>query len=538
MSREFQIISLLEKSGFSTEQMEHTPSYERAHLIQKAIEQKKLSEEELISFCFENKINYLPKKQVEKISIEKDHPQIPSQFAWDHQVILWEEKESSFVILASLANLVNEHLSEDLRQILEREVELIFVLPQSVREKIENFYTEAQSSSSPQAEIGENEAPIIRLVDKMIEKALEMRASDIHIEPQEKNIWIRYRIDGYLNKISEHPSELLAPIVSRIKIMSKTMSMAEKRLPQDGKIQLKIEGQEIDLRVSSIPSIRGESIVIRLFRKEAQSLSIENAGFSGDDLETMKSLISSPDGIILITGPTGSGKTTTLYSFLNHVNHPDKKIITVEDPVEYELLGINQVMIKTQIGMTFPVALRAILRQAPNIIMVGEIRGINTSTIAMNAALTGHLVLSTLHTNDSASAIPRLINMGIQSFLIASSVRAIIAQRLVRKLCSQCKQPAELALNTIKLLNLKGRMDKISQADGCRECNFTGYRGRVGIFEIFIMNDSLRHMINQGESARKLKEKAKEFGMLTLQEDGIKKIVQGLTSVEEILSIT
>ena len=541
--KESEIIALLERVGFPSEKIKHTPNYERAHLIEEAIKNEKLTEKDLISFCKDQGIRYLKKEDLKKLDIQIYTQKIPANFAWENQVFLIAEEDSYFLVLSSLANLFNQHLEDDLKLILEKEVQIAFSLPQGVKEKLEKFYKKKSLPVETQTNIDssqkeKDDAPIIQLVNEMIKSAVEMRASDIHIEPQGNKIWIRYRIDGHLKKTAEHPINLLGAIVSRIKIMSKSMSMAEKRLPQDGRIQLEINKQEIDLRISSVPSIAGESIVIRILQKGSQSLSIEKAGFSNKDLETMKRLISMPDGIILITGPTGSGKTTTLYSFLNHINKPDKKIITVEDPVEYELSGINQVMVRNNIGMTFALALRAILRQAPNIIMIGEIRGINTSTIAMNAALTGHLVLSTLHTNDAPSAVPRLMNMGIQPFLIASSVRAIVAQRLVRKLCSHCKQPSKLSKNMIKLLKLENNEETIYEAKGCEKCRFTGYEGRIGIFEIFLINDVLKHMINQGATSLKLKQKAQDFGMLTLREDGIKKILQGITSVEEVLSLT
>ncbi|MEM7393901.1 MAG: GspE/PulE family protein, partial [Verrucomicrobiota bacterium] len=390
-------------------------------------------------------------------------------------------------------------------------------------------------------EAGEEEAPIIKLVSNMLAEAAKTRASDIHIEPLEKCVRIRFRIDGALHVVEEHPRKLLAPIVSRLKIMTGTMSIAEKRIPQDGRIQVKLGSKPIDLRVSTVVSNHGESIVMRILDKTALLLGLGQLGFFSDQQETFENLVALPDGIILVTGPTGSGKTTTLYACLNYVNKPDKKIITVEDPVEYQLSGINQVQVKEKIGMTFAAALRAMLRQAPNIIMLGEIRDEETATIAMNASLTGHLVFSTLHTNDAPGAVARLSDMGIKPFLTASAVRAIEAQRLVRKVCEKCKQPAELSEKEMRMLNLDAAQmadSNVVKGRGCDQCKLTGHKGRQGIYEIFVIDDEVRHMINENLTTPELRRRAREMGMRTLREDGIRKVLAGITSATEVIRAT
>ncbi len=385
------------------------------------------------------------------------------------------------------------------------------------------------------------DAPIIKLVFTTLSEAFKMRASDIHIEPLETSVRVRFRVDGKLAEVDTHPKKLLPAIIARLKVMSGTMSIAEKRLPQDGRIQVRLGEKEIDLRVSSVPSNHGESIVMRILDKSSLVLGLPELGFFSDDQETFQRLIGLPDGIILVTGPTGAGKTTTLYACLHTINQPDRKIITVEDPVEYELAGINQVMVKADIGMTFANALRAMLRQAPNIIMIGEIRDAETANIAINASLTGHLVFSTLHTNDAPSAVARLADIGVKRFLIASAVRAIMAQRLVRKLCKECKQPAVLTDQELRSLNLdaaRAASASIFGPQGCDKCRRLGFKGRMGIFEIFTIDDEVRQMINQNLTTTQLRRRARELGMRTLREDGIRKVLAGLTSASEVIHVT
>ena len=451
-----------------------------------------------------------------------------------------------------VSDILDFEVLDSLPHVLGKEVNFVAGAPGAITEALKKFFGSegvkdaASEGFSVMGSDGEEsadseDAPIIRMVSQLLVDAFKMRASDIHIEPMETSLRIRNRVDGKLIEVDQHPKKLLPAIIARLKVMSGSMSIAEKRLPQDGRIQLKMGGKEVDLRVSSVPSNHGESIVMRILDKSALSLGLPQLGFLSDDQEIFRKLITLPDGIILVTGPTGSGKTTTLYGCLNEINKPDKKIITVEDPVEYEMAGINQVMVKADIGMTFAAALRAMLRQAPNIIMVGEIRDAETANIAINAALTGHLVFSTLHTNDAPSAVARLADIGIKKFLIASAVRAIVAQRLVRKLCDKCKKPADLSEKEMRTLNIDSSMmagGKIMGPVGCDNCRGGGYRGRMGIFEIFQVDDEVRHLINQDLSTPQLRKRARELGMRTMREDGIRKVLSGLTSAQEVIGVT
>ncbi len=384
------------------------------------------------------------------------------------------------------------------------------------------------------------EAPIIKYVHMVISEALKRRASDIHMEPLEKRFRVRYRIDGVLHEVENPPKRLQPAIVSRIKLMS-NVSIAEKRVPQDGRINIRVGPKVIDLRVSTLPTAFGESIVMRILDKEGLNLGLPQLGFFSDDQATFERIIALPDGVFLVTGPTGSGKSTTLYSALNYINHPDRKIITVEDPVEYEMTGINQVQVRRDVGMTFAAALRSMLRQAPNIIMVGEIRDKETAEIAINASLTGHMVFSTLHTNDAPSAVSRLIDIGIKPFLVSAAVRAVLAQRLVRRNCQNCREPNEPDEKLLQSLGI--RPDQAAEATfmagaGCPKCNGTGFRGRVGIFEMFSINEELQQMIYEEASLVALRNKAREMGMRTMREDGVRKILAGVTTANEVLHAT
>jgi type IV pilus assembly protein PilB len=395
--------------------------------------------------------------------------------------------------------------------------------------------------SDERNEASDDDAPIIRLVMDMLAEAVTSRASDIHVEPMDKRLRIRYRIDGELQETASHPKHLHAPMLARLKIMTGQMSIDERRVPQDGRIQARVAGKEIDLRVSTVPTAHGESVVMRILDKSSILLGLSDLGFFSDDLNVFSELLALPDGIVLVTGPTGSGKTTTLYACLNNVNRPDRKIITVEDPVEYTLSGINQVPVREDVGMTFASALRSMLRQAPNIIMIGEIRDPETAQIAINAALTGHLVLSTLHTNDAPGAVARMNNLKVKPFLIATAVRAMMAQRLVRKLCNECKKPGELTEKEIRTLGLDASRlsdSKIMTNCGCGKCRGTGYRGRMCIVEIFKVDDQVRHMINEQLSTPQLRRRARELGMRTLREDAIRKVLAGLTTASEAIEST
>ncbi|MFL2825632.1 MAG: GspE/PulE family protein [Coraliomargaritaceae bacterium] len=402
--------------------------------------------------------------------------------------------------------------------------------------------TEALSGDGGQAVVlGDGEdSPIVRYVQTVITEALNRRASDIHMEPLETRFRIRFRIDGVLHEIENPPKRLQPTLLSRIKLMA-NVSIAEKRIPQDGRIGIDVGEKSIDLRVSVLPTAHGESIVMRILDKEALNLGLPQLGFFSDDQANFERVISLPDGVFLVTGPTGSGKSTTLYSALNYINHPDRKIITVEDPVEYEMSGINQVGVKRDVGMTFSAALRSMLRQAPNIIMVGEIRDKETAEIAINASLTGHMVFSTLHTNDAPSAVSRLVDIGIKPFLVSASIRSVLAQRLVRKICPKCK---ESSVPEGRLLNSLGiRPDQIANATfmkgtGCEHCNQTGYRGRIGVFEMFNVNEEIEQMIYEEVSLVALRERSREMGMRTMREDGIRKVLAGVTTPDEVLKTT
>jgi type IV pilus assembly protein PilB len=449
---------------------------------------------------------------------------------------------------------------DSLSFLLQRDIELVCTSPEKIREALIKYYGTADEASdviqqkigdvdlglelgdgATLAETDETDAPIIRLVSMLLIEAHRLGASDIHLEPLDKKFRVRFRIDGVLQEMQAPPKRLQSAIISRLKIMSGSMSIAEKRLPQDGRIQVKIKKRPIDLRVSTIPTNHGESMVLRVLDKTSLILGLPELGFFSDDQETFERLIKLPDGILLVTGPTGSGKTTTLYACLHYINKPDRKIITVEEPIEYQMTGINQVQVNPEIGMTFPAALRSILRQAPNVIMIGEIRDPETANIATASSLTGHLVFSTLHTNDAPSAVARLIDIGVQPFLVASSVRAIMAQRLIRRLCSECKEPGELSETELRALRIEPgqlREAQVMKPVGCEACRRTGYRGRMGIFEIFIVDDEVRHMINRRSSTMLLRQRARELGMRTLREDGVRKVLAGLTSADEVISVT
>ena len=386
----------------------------------------------------------------------------------------------------------------------------------------------------------ENDAPIIKLVGLIIMEAYRNRASDIHIEPLEKRLRVRYRIDGVLQEVDSPPKRLQSSIVSRLKIMS-NMSIAEKRVPQDGRIQIPVMGRTLDLRVSALPTNHGESVVMRILDKSSLLLGLGDLGFYSDQQELMNKVITSADGVFLVTGPTCSGKTTTLYACLNTINKPDRKIITVEDPVDYQLSGINQVQVNADINLTFAAALRSILRQAPNIIMIGEIRDVETAEIAVQASLTGHLVFSTLHTNDAPSAVTRLIDIGVKPFLVASATRAIMAQRLIRRICSKCKEPYTPTDYEMKALSLDPNeiaKTTIYKGRGCGDCSRTGYRGRTGIYELFFIDEEVRRLIYERVPANVLRTRARELGMRTLREDGVRKIMSGVSTPEEVISIT
>ncbi len=385
-----------------------------------------------------------------------------------------------------------------------------------------------------------DDAPIIRLVNSLLQQAVKERASDIHLEPFESEIRVRFRVDDVLSEpIQSLPRSLQASVVSRMKIMA-GLNIAEKRLPQDGRIRLKIAGRDYDVRVSTVPVTHGERVVLRLLPRTTDMFDLERLGFGKTQLEVMQRLIHRPNGIVLVTGPTGSGKTTTLYAALSRINSVDKNIITIEDPVEIQLRGVGQIEVSPKIGLTFASGLRSVLRQDPNVILVGEIRDLETAEIAIQASLTGHLVFSTLHTNDAPSAITRLADMGVEPFLVASSLAAVLAQRLVRVLCEECKEPWEPTAEQLGEIGIRTKNGPITiyRPAGCVRCGHTGYRGRVGIMELMMIDDDIRNMVTHTTDSKAIKRCAVEKGMGTLRADGARKVVQGVTSIAEVLRAT
>lgn len=390
------------------------------------------------------------------------------------------------------------------------------------------------------ADEADADAPIIQLVHTILAEAVRRGASDIHWEPQERRFRVRYRVDGVLYEVDHPPKRLQLAIISRLKLMA-NISIAEKRLPQDGRFQRVIEGRPLDFRVASLPTTHGESVVMRILDRASVMLGLPELGLWPDDRTTLERLLALSDGLVLVTGPTGSGKTSTLYACLQHLNRPDRKIITVEDPIEYQLTGINQVPVRTEVGVTFATALRAILRQAPNVVMIGEIRDLETAEIAINAALTGHLVFSTLHTNNAAGAVARLVDLGVKPFLVASALRAVVAQRLVRKTCEKCARPYTYTEQERLALGLgvaPPAHANLQRGDGCPACRNTGYHGRSGIFEFLVVDDEIQRMIYAKPGAAQLHAAARAKGLRTLREDGARKTIAGLTTAEEVVSIT
>ena len=482
---------------------------------------------------------------------------VPTEVAKRFRVVPVAESESGLMV--AVADPLNFDTFDAVAHVLQRDVEWVCSTPDQIQVALRKYYGTADEASEEieahfngDIQIGDTmvqgaegetgDAPIIKMVTMMLLEAHNMRASDIHLEPLEKRFRVRFRVDGVLHEMQSPPKKLQSAICSRLKIMTGSMSIAEKRLPQDGRIQVKMgKNKQIDLRVSTVPTSHGESIVMRILDKGALNLGLPQLGFLSDDQEVFEKLLMLPDGILLVTGPTGSGKTTTLYACLNVINKPDKKLITVEDPVEYQMAGINQVQVNTEIGMSFPAALRSILRQAPNIIMIGEIRDVETANIAINASLTGHLVFSTLHTNDAPGAVARLVDIGVQPFLVSSAVRAIMAQRLVRKICANCKHPYEMTESELETLGIDFTQmagANVSKGSGCDVCKHLGYKGRAGIFEIFLIDDEVRHMINNKSTTVELRKRAREMGMRTLREDGVRKVLAGMTSAEEVISVS
>ncbi len=499
------------------------------------------------------------------VALKEDFPPEPVlinhlsiQFMRESKFIPVRMEEKTLIVIMS--NPLDFYVLDAIRLATDCEVKVLFGKEKDILEAIERCYGSELTSMGKiiedidripeyQPEFEEDvdhlrdmasEGPVIRLVNLIITRAIEMRASDIHFEPFEDQLRLRYRIDGVLHDVESPPKRFQAAITSRIKIMAK-LNIAERRLPQDGRIMLRVKGKEIDFRVSTIPTIYGESVVLRILDKSSILLDIEKLGFPEDTLKRFKSLIQTPHGIILVTGPTGSGKTTTLYCSLEKINSSEKKIITVEDPVEYQLRGINQIPVKPSIGLNFANALRSIVRQDPDIILIGEIRDTETAEIAIHSALTGHLVLSTLHTNDAPSAITRLIDMGVEDYLLSSTLIGVLAQRLVRVACPFCKSPSSIDQSLLQELSRNDETLEsweIIETKGCSQCAGTGYLGRTGIFELFEVNDEIRKLILGKKDASFIKEVARKQGMRTLREDGWMKVKRGITTIPEVLRVT
>ncbi len=470
---------------------------------------------------------------------------IPPEMAREQGIVPVLEKGGRLVV--AIDDPGKRILVDQLRFVLGVEVATALATAGALKRALQRYYgaTEGGDASvarSMKIEEGdENDAPIVRLVARTFQQALEARASDIHVEPGRTAVRVRFRVDGMLRDVADHPLHLHAPLVSRLKIMA-SMDIAERRKPQDGRIGLTLEGREIDVRCSILPSSHGETIVMRLLDRSRSLISLKELGFEDDDYRWFKRQIRRPNGIVLVTGPTGSGKTTTLYGALTELNRPDVKIITAEDPVEYHIAGINQVQVNARIGLTFARILKAMLRAAPNIILVGEIRDHETAEIAIQSALTGHLVFSTLHTNDAPSALTRLVDIGVQPFLVSASVQAIVAQRLVRRLCKDCAEAyaptqAEVRALGFDPVTIAGR--KFKRARGCRACEGTGYRGRVAVFELLEMDQAIRELVFLNKGLEAVRQRAVATGALRpLVTDGARKVLAGETSVNEVVRVT
>lgn len=465
------------------------------------------------------------------------------------------EKDGRLIL--AMANPMDEFAADAVAMKLHLDVDRMVALPSELEEALESLYgggrstieeivdsldddTQGGGDDAERLRDLASEAPVIRLVSLLINESVERRASDIHIEPFENRLRVRYRIDGVMHEIASHPSRLRFAIISRIKIMAK-LNIAERRLPQDGRIRLSVRGNEVDLRVSTVPTDHGETVVLRVLDRSNVVLDFDRLGFEEDNRDAFRSLLSRPNGVILVTGPTGSGKTTTLYTALTELNSPDRKILTVEDPIEYRLEGINQIAIKPQIGLGFADVLRSILRQDPDIIMVGEIRDLETAQIAVQAALTGHLVLSTLHTNSAAGTVTRLLEMGVESYLLNSTLAGVVAQRLVRRLCQACRRPHPLSDDMISKLGVADLAETgagLYEAVGCEACGNTGYAGRLCVTEILEIDDAIKALILKNAAESDLLKAAAAAGMRTMYRDGMIKALAGETTAEEVLRVT
>lgn len=539
--------------------------------LQRAIQVQKLSGGKLTQILV--RLGLVAEKDIAQILVERfdyrlltadEYPQEPvlddgvisKAFMREQQVLPVADDETTLQV--AMLDPSDQFILRALRMATGRTIEPVLALSSELENAYERLYGAGAAQREQDDVLNESalstgvddverlrdmasEAPVIRLVNSVFSRALDSRASDIHIEPFEHHLSIRFRIDGVLQEV-ETPSAQLAPaVISRLKILSK-LNIAERRLPQDGRIQLRMQGRPIDLRVSTVPTMHGESVVMRILDKQSINLDLDAIGLSPQILKDFKAVLARPNGVFLVTGPTGSGKTTTLYAALSRLNTIDRKILTVEDPVEYQIEGVNQIQTASKVGLDFANALRSILRQDPDVVMIGEIRDKETAGIAIQAALTGHIVLSTLHTNDAPSAITRLLDMGMEDYLLTSTVNAVMSQRLVRVLCPHCKQPhnmnpEELSNMGVAHMAQQGQTVTVYVPAGCDECAHTGYRGRMGIHELLLMNDQVRHQVLQRASSEQIYRTAREYGMLSMFEDGFSKVLAGLTSTAEVLRV-
>jgi type IV pilus assembly protein PilB len=469
---------------------------------------------------------------------------IPADFAREQGILPVTERNGKLVV--AIDDQLKRIVVDQIQFSIGSEVTCALATPSAMLQALEHNYGEGEDaavarSMGAEGESEADDAPIIRLVTRMFNDALAMRASDIHVEPSHGIVRVRFRVDGVLRPVAEHPMHLAAPLISRLKIMA-SMDIAEKRKPQDGRIGLKLKGRDVDVRASILPTNHGESMVMRLLDRSASLIGLRELGFEEDDHTWFKRVIKQPNGIVLVTGPTGSGKTTTLYAALSELNRPDVKIITAEDPVEYHIAGINQVQIHPRIGLSFSRVLKAMLRAAPNVILVGEIRDLETAEIAIQASLTGHLVFSTLHTNDAPSALTRLIEMGVKPFLVSAAVQAVMAQRLVRRLCPECSQEYDADEGELRALGLDPRFHAgrtMRRARGCPACEGNGYQGRLGLFEVMEMDEAIRDMTFRGVGLDEVRKVALASHKLKpLLDDGARKVLAGSTTLTEVLRVT
>tara|TARA_B110001454_G_C12723308_1_gene436460 strand:- start:1468 stop:3156 length:1689 start_codon:yes stop_codon:yes gene_type:complete len=555
-----EIQNLLQKStGLSPEQLKtlwNNTSMIRSESIGDALSKKTFQNaEELVSeLCKELGLDFMKDVPYNDISADLVR-EIPINYSKQNSILPFKEETDQVTVLVS--NPLNVKALDDLRVLFGKRVKPVVTLAGKLLDAINRVYEKSTANLSGLDEIdqeevdledgivdlleaGEDDAPVIKLVNSLLFRAVKEKASDIHIEPYEKDMVVRFRIDGILFDIFKPPKKLQNAISSRIKVMA-NLNIAEKRLPQDGRIPLKVGGKDIDIRLSTVPTAHGERLVMRLQDRSNVILELEQLGFSEGNLLKIDDLLSRTYGIMLVTGPTGSGKSTTLYACLSRLNSTDVNILTVEDPVEQRIHGIGQVQVNAKIGLTFAAGLRSFLRQDPDIIMIGEIRDLETSELAINSSLTGHLVLSTLHTNDAAGAFPRLIDIGAEPFLIATSILGVISQRLVRVLCPHCKaphDPSDFELNTLGVTRQQAAIAQICKAVGCNQCNQKGYVGRTLIQELLPVTDDIRSLIMQKRDGNTIKKQAVANGMITFREDGMRKVLAGITTIEELLSNT